>query len=164
MARPLVRRPSPSIAAFSSTWHCQPSIISITPPFVAIRERPERGAFHLHVAVCGRQDIKYLRRCWYIALGASPDAEGDQTPGAVNVKGPSKRWGGQGYQWRADKLAGYLGVSRWLPYHLGATILTHRRTSGHVTGTCPKRSSAGFGGVLVFLFARGTAGLLFEAL
>lgn len=77
--------------------------------FVAVRETQDRGALHLHVAVVGRQNIKYLRRCWYIALGASPEATGIDTPGAVNMRGPSKRWGGIGYEWKADKLAGYMG-------------------------------------------------------
>lgn len=77
--------------------------------FVCIRELQDRGAFHLHVAVVGRQDIKYIRRCWYKVLGASPDAQGEETPGQIDVRGPSKRWGGKGYQWKADKLAGYLG-------------------------------------------------------
>lgn len=77
--------------------------------FVAIREKQDRGALHLHVAVVGRQNIKYLRKCWYTVLGASPDATGADTPGQINVRAPSKRWGGQGYEWKADKLAGYLG-------------------------------------------------------
>lgn len=77
--------------------------------FVAVRENQDRGALHLHVAVVGRQNIKYLRKCWYIALGASPEASGADTPGAVNVRAPLKKWGGQGYEWKADKLAGYLG-------------------------------------------------------
>lgn len=77
--------------------------------FVAVRETQDRGALHLHVAVVGRQNIAYLRKCWYIALGASPEATGADTPGAVNMRGPSKRWGGIGYEWKADKLAGYMG-------------------------------------------------------
>jgi len=77
--------------------------------FVAVRETQDRGALHLHVAVVGRQNIKYLRKCWYTALGASPEAVGADTPGAVNMRGPSKRWGGVGYEWKADKLAGYMG-------------------------------------------------------
>jgi hypothetical protein len=64
--------------------------------FVAIRERQERGALHLHVAVVGRQDIKYIRRCWYVALGASPGVTGDATPGQIDVRAPSKAVGRQG--------------------------------------------------------------------
>jgi len=76
--------------------------------FIAIKELQERGALHLHIAVKGRQDIKYLRRCWYLALGSSPNVEGAETPGAINVRAPLKRWGGKGYNWRPDKLSGYL--------------------------------------------------------
>lgn len=76
--------------------------------YVAIREYQERGALHLHVAVVGRQDIKYLRRCWYKTLGASMEAKGEDTPGQINVRAPMKRWGGNGYIWRPDKLAGYM--------------------------------------------------------
>lgn len=77
--------------------------------FVAIRERQERGALHLHVAVTGRQDIKYIRRCWYVALGSSPSVSGDETPGQIDVRAPYKRWGGNGgYIWAPEKLAAYL--------------------------------------------------------
>lgn len=77
--------------------------------FVAIRERQERGALHLHVAVSGKQDIKYIRRCWYMALGSSPSVTGEDTPGQIDVRAPWKRWGGTGgYVWAPDKLAAYL--------------------------------------------------------
>lgn len=76
--------------------------------YVAVHEYQDRGALHLHVAVKGHQDIKYLRRCWYITLGSSPDVTDDETPGAINVRGPSKRWGGKTKEWKADKLARYL--------------------------------------------------------
>ena len=77
--------------------------------FVAVREYQERGALHLHIGVKGRQDIKYLRRCWYRVLGAAVDAKGEEAPGNVDVSGPNKRWGGQGgYKWNSDKLAGYM--------------------------------------------------------
>lgn len=76
--------------------------------YVACRERQDRGAWHLHVAVVGRQDIGFLRRCWMVAVGGSQDDEGDATVGTVNVRGPSKRWGSHTYEWKADKLAGYM--------------------------------------------------------
>lgn len=76
--------------------------------FVAVREYQDRGALHLHVATKGKQDIKYLRKCWYIALGASPDATGEDTPGQIDVTGPKRHWGSGGYIWRPDKLSGYL--------------------------------------------------------
>jgi hypothetical protein len=86
--------------------------------FVAIREKQERGAYHLHVAVKGKQDIKWLLRCWLVAIGQDWDdvqqwyvhglALGDKSLGAVNVRAPSKRWGEEGKRWRPEKLAGYL--------------------------------------------------------
>lgn len=76
--------------------------------FVAVREIQANGAYHLHVAVTGRQDIGYLRRCWYLAAGGGQDDEGDNTKGQVNVRGPSKRWGAKTNNWRSDKLAGYM--------------------------------------------------------
>lgn len=86
--------------------------------FVAIREKQERGAYHLHVAVKGKQDIRWILRCWLLAIGQDWDEVqrfyvykeklGDASKGAVNVRAPSKRWGGEGRAWRPEKLAGYL--------------------------------------------------------
>jgi hypothetical protein len=76
--------------------------------FVAVREIQDNGSFHLHVAVVGRQDINYIRRCWYVAIGGNQDDEGDITKGQINVRGPSKRWGAKTFEWRSDKLSGYM--------------------------------------------------------
>lgn len=76
--------------------------------FVACREKQDRGAYHLHIAVRGRQDINLLRRCWYRALGGAGNEMGENTPGAVNVRGPSKRFGTKTNEWKASKLAGYM--------------------------------------------------------
>jgi hypothetical protein len=83
--------------------------------YVTVREAQERGSFHLHVAVSGRQDIKWLLRCWLIAIGQSREdvaswlLDGvklaDRSLGAVNVRAPK---GGNNKQWKRDKLAGYL--------------------------------------------------------
>lgn len=76
--------------------------------FVAIREKQDNGAFHLHVAVVGRQDIALIRRCWYVAIGGNQDDEGENTKGQINVRGPSKRWGVHSTEWKAAKLSGYM--------------------------------------------------------
>lgn len=76
--------------------------------FVACRERQERGALHLHIGVKGRQDIGLLRSCWYKALGGTGKEEGDNTPGQIDVRGPSKRWGAKTVDWKVAKLAGYM--------------------------------------------------------
>lgn len=85
--------------------------------YVAALEEQERGSIHMHVAVKGRQDIKWLLRCWLLAIGQPPEEVsawyvhgeklGEKSLGAVNVEPPKKRWGGAG-KWKANKLASYL--------------------------------------------------------
>lgn len=78
--------------------------------YVAVREYQERGALHIHMGVQGRQDVRYLRSCWYRALGSAYDVEGELTPGQIDVSGPNRRWGGaRGVsRWKTNKLAGYM--------------------------------------------------------
>lgn len=87
--------------------------------YLAVLEKQERGSYHIHVAVKGKQDIRWLLRCWLLAIGQPPEdvAEwlhshvklGERSLGAVNVEPPRKRWGGGvTKQWRRDKLSGYL--------------------------------------------------------
>lgn len=78
----------------------------------------KRGSYHIHVAVKGRQDIKWLLRCWLLAIGQSRDDVaawlnsgkplGEKSMGNVDVQGPEKRWGSKVQNWNAGKLAGYL--------------------------------------------------------
>ncbi len=76
--------------------------------YVAIREKHDNGSYHLHIGVSGRQDINFIRRCWFVALGGRQDDAGEETKGNIDVRGPSKRWGAKTAQWRVDKLAGYM--------------------------------------------------------
>lgn len=86
--------------------------------YLAVLEKQERGSFHIHAAVQGKQDIRWLLRCWLIAIGQPLDDVsswlvdgvklGDKSLGAVNVEPPKKRWGGNSRQWQRDKLSGYL--------------------------------------------------------
>lgn len=77
--------------------------------YVAVLEKQERGAYHIHCAVKGWQRINFLRKAWYKALGFTGEETGENTPGAVNVTNPDKkRWGHTGRQWKVNKLAGYL--------------------------------------------------------
>lgn len=94
--------------------------------YVAVLEKQERGAYHVHCAVKGWQRINFLRACWYKALGCSPEVSGENTPGAVNVTNPDKsRWGHTGRQWKVNKLAGYL--TKYLSKTFDDTMAEKRR-------------------------------------
>lgn len=54
------------------------------------------------MAVKGNQPIEIID--WYI----NGIAMAGKSKGAVNVRAPSKYWGGQGNSWKSDKLSGYL--------------------------------------------------------
>lgn len=55
--------------------------------YVAIVEPQERGAFHMHIAVHGRQCYHFVRSVWQSIVGK--DAEGRQM-GQINVRNPNK--------------------------------------------------------------------------
>lgn len=78
--------------------------------YVAVREQQDRGAWHIHMGVRGRQNVQYLRACWYRALGSAYDVEGDGAPGQIDISGPNRRWGGRRgvARWKTNKLAGYI--------------------------------------------------------
>lgn len=88
--------------------------------YVAVREQQERGAWHLHLAVKGNQDIKYLRTCWYKVLGCF-GAAGADVLGQVNVKASKRRYGAVSGVWKQSKLASYL--TKYL--HKGFEVLEH---------------------------------------
>lgn len=76
--------------------------------YVACHELQERGAYHMHVACVGRQDIPFLRACWYQALGGHINAVGNGTPGQIDVQQSKKRWSGLSDVHKTFKLVGYL--------------------------------------------------------
>lgn len=77
--------------------------------YVAVLERQQRGAYHIHIAVRGWQPISFLRECWYRALGASIDAKGSDTPGGVNVTPPRDQNGAsRKKEWANVRLASYI--------------------------------------------------------
>jgi hypothetical protein len=77
--------------------------------FVAVLEKQERGAYHVHCAVHGWQKITFLRAAWYKALGGQGNETGEGTPGQVDVTNPDRaKWGHTGRQWKARKLSAYL--------------------------------------------------------
>lgn len=75
-------------------------------------------SYHLHYAVRGKQDIKWLLRCWLRAIGQDFEeiqdwflrgvSLGARSKGAVNIKGPDKKYGCKSTQWKADRLSSYL--------------------------------------------------------
>lgn len=76
--------------------------------YVAVPELQKRGAFHMHVASPGRQDLELLNACWYVALGGTPNDKGENTKGAVNVQFRQKRFGGQSLTYKTLALVGYM--------------------------------------------------------
>jgi hypothetical protein len=99
--------------------------------YVCVRERQERGAWHLHIGISGRGDVHWLRRCWLMALGHRVrfeygekgkrkliamvkdgrewrDARPEEVRGNIDLRAPSKRWGMPGQKWDTEKLAAYM--------------------------------------------------------
>lgn len=70
--------------------------------YVATVERQERGAFHIHVAVHGRQVYQLVRSIWQRIVGLSSDGK---QGGQINVRDPHKFGFGKS---GAHKLAGYI--------------------------------------------------------
>lgn len=77
--------------------------------YVAVPEKHDSGGYHIHCAVKGWQKVKFLRACWFKALGGSGHETGDQTPGNVDVTTPAKsRWGTQRMSWKSSRLSSYI--------------------------------------------------------
>lgn len=54
-------------------------------PYVAVPELQERGAYHMHIACIGKQDIPLLRACWFVALNGNENDRGSNTKGNVDI-------------------------------------------------------------------------------
>lgn len=77
--------------------------------YVAVLERQERGAYHVHCAVRGYQPVKFLRKCWYKALGADAEAKGEDTPGQVDITSPRNSTGkSRKREWATRRLSCYI--------------------------------------------------------
>lgn len=76
--------------------------------FVGVREFQERGALHMHIACVGRQNIAFLRACWYVALGGHYADSFEQARGQVDVQYSQKRFSGQSETHKTFKLVQYL--------------------------------------------------------
>lgn len=131
---------------FSVAWKKCVRLMHVRYPdwsYVAVPEKCDsektteshRGALHLHVAVKGKQDIRWLLRCWLLALGQSLEDVnewlvggvklGDRSLGSVNVQAPKRRWGGSSSTWNKDKLARYL--SKYIGKDFNAVAKGKRR-------------------------------------
>jgi len=76
--------------------------------YVAVPELQERGAYHMHIACVGRQDLDLLRACWYVALGGSESDSGTSVLGQIDVQYHKKRFSGLTEIHKTFKLVGYL--------------------------------------------------------
>jgi hypothetical protein len=76
-------------------------------PYVAVAERQKRGAWHFHLALLGRQDVRLLRRLWHLASGDT---------GNIDVK----KWQGP-----LHKMASYL--SKYMSKSFTAEEIEGRR-------------------------------------
>lgn len=77
-------------------------------PFVAVPELQDRGAYHMHLAVAGKQDLNLLRACWYVALGGSVSDKGSDVLGQIDVTSQKRMWGTASETYKTMKLVGYL--------------------------------------------------------
>lgn len=87
--------------------------------YVAVAERQKRGAWHWHMAVCGRQDVALLREAWRHTIGAGnidvtpPKGIGKQRLLAlVKYLGKylSKEFGGDEHELNARRFRASLGI------------------------------------------------------
>lgn len=76
--------------------------------YVAVPELQERGAYHMHIACVGKQDLNLLRACWYAALGGDCNDTGDNVLGQIDVQYHQKRFSGLTEIHKTFKLVGYL--------------------------------------------------------
>ena len=88
--------------------HLAPKPTKTTWHYVACHELQERGAYHMHVACVGRQDLQFLRSCWYQALGGSPNDKASNALGQIDLQQSKKRWSGLSEVHKTFKLVGYL--------------------------------------------------------
>lgn len=77
-------------------------------PFVAVPELQDRGAYHMHIACVGKQDLNLLRACWYVALGGSPSDKGADVRGQIDVTSQKKMFGTASEKFKTMKLVNYL--------------------------------------------------------
>lgn len=68
--------------------------------YVAVLERQDRGAWHIHLAVHGRQVYDVVRALWHEVVGAGM--------GNIDVQNPKGNHAGKVKEWPRHKLAAYI--------------------------------------------------------
>lgn len=76
--------------------------------YVGCPEFQARGAYHMHVACVGKQDLNLLRACWYVALGGNSSDTGENTKGAIHVRYRERRFSGKTELHKTFSLVGYM--------------------------------------------------------
>lgn len=81
--------------------------------YVAVLERQQRGAWHIHVAVAGRQNWNVLRSIWLSVISKSgTDGAINDSTGNKKWRALVRKWGGKGRAMRhriATYIAKYIG-------------------------------------------------------
>lgn len=76
--------------------------------YVACPELQDRGAFHMHIACVGKQDLSLLRACWYVALGGTPSDKGEDVKGQIDVRYRERRFSGKTELHKTFSLVSYM--------------------------------------------------------
>jgi len=112
--------------------------------FIAVPERQKRGAWHWHLAVVGRQDVKLLRRLWRCGVGEGnidvqePKAGINRRLGIVTYLGKYLAKGFaegdrelNGHRFRASLGIKVPGESLSVPEHLRGDVSAYVRSQLH---------------------------------
>lgn len=76
--------------------------------YVGVPELQDRGAYHMHIACVGKQDLEHLRACWYVALGGSENDKDEHAKGQIDVQSSKRRFSGYSESHKTFALVRYL--------------------------------------------------------
>jgi hypothetical protein len=93
--------------------------------YVAVLEKQQRGAWHIHVAVSGRQNWKLLRSIWLSVISKSgTDGAVNDSTGGFKRYCAFKRIGGKGRAMR-HRIASY--IAKYIGKDAGASTFNKKR-------------------------------------
>lgn len=92
--------------------------------YVAVPERQERGAWHLHVACQGRVAKHLIIRVWMRVLGRSEDGKSRGWCDVRNPKRSDSQWN-NGKRWESHRLAAY--ISKYISKDVSGRELNDKR-------------------------------------